>query len=87
MHIIFGLPRWLNAKKLACPCKRHKRRGFDPWVDKIPRRRTWPPTPGFLPGKFHGQRSLAGYSPWGCRRVRHDLATKEQHVTFSYANI
>ena len=37
------------------------------------------PTPVFLPGKSHGQRSLAGYSPWGCKRVRHDLATKQQH--------
>ena len=33
------------------------------------------PTPVFLPGKSHGQRSLAGYSPWSCR-VRHDLAIK-----------
>ena len=41
------------------------RRGFDPWVRKIPWRRAWQPTPVFLPGKFHGQRSLAGYSPWG----------------------
>ena len=32
------------------------------------------PTPVFLPGKSHGQRSLAGYSPWSCR-VRHDWAT------------
>ena len=31
-----------------------------------------------LPGKSHGQRRLAGYSPWGCKRVRHDLATKQQ---------
>ena len=38
---------------------------FDPWVGKIPWRRKWPPTPVFLPGKSHGQRSLAGYSPWG----------------------
>ena len=30
------------------------------------------PTPGFLPGESHGQRSLAGYSPWGCKRVRRD---------------
>ena len=37
---------------------------FDPWVEKIPRRREWLPTPVFLPGKSHGQRSLAGYSPW-----------------------
>ena len=30
------------------------------------------PTPVFLPGKFHGQRNLVGYSPWGCKRVGHD---------------
>ena len=37
---------------------------FDPWVGKIPWRREWLPTPVFLPGEFHGQRTLA-YSPWG----------------------
>ena len=37
----------------------------DPWVGKIPWRRAWQPTPVFLPGKFHEQRSLVGYSPWG----------------------
>ena len=37
--------------------------GFDPWVGKIPWRRAWQPTPVVLPGKSHGQRSLAGYSP------------------------
>ena len=45
--------------------RKHRRRGFDPWIRKIPWRRKWQPTPVFLPGKFHGQRSLAGYSPWG----------------------
>ena len=40
------------------------RPGFDPWVRKIPWGREWLPTPVFLPGKFHGQRSLAGYIPW-----------------------
>ena len=44
---------------------RCKRSGFDPWIGKIPWRRKWQPTPGFLPGESHGQRSLAGYSPWG----------------------
>ena len=39
--------------------------GFDPWVGKIPWRRAWQPTPVVLPGEFHGQRSLVGYSPWG----------------------
>ena len=38
----------------------------DPW------RRQWQPTPVFLPGKPHGQRSLAGYSPWGPQRAEHD---------------
>ena len=44
---------------------------FDPWVGKIPWRKEWLPTPVFLPGEFHGQRSLVGYSLWG-HRVRHD---------------
>ena len=38
---------------------------FDPWVGKIPWKRKWQPTPVFLPGKSHGQSSLADYSPWG----------------------
>ena len=49
----------------------------DPWFRNIPWRRKWQPTPVFLPGKSHGWRSLAGYSPQGCKRVRHDLATKQ----------
>jgi len=39
----------------------------DPWARKIPWRRKWQPTSGFLPRESHGQRSLAGYSPWGCK--------------------
>ena len=39
----------------------------------------------FLPGKSHGQGNLAGYSPWGCKRVRYDLATKQQQ-NCSYKN-
>ena len=38
-------------------------------------RRQWHPTPVFLPGEFHGQRSLVGYSPWARKRVRRDWAT------------
>ena len=41
--------------------------GFDPWVGKIPWRRKWQPILVFVPGKSHGQRSLVGYSPWGCK--------------------
>ena len=47
--------------------RRCKRCSSDLWVGKIPRSRKWQPTPVFLPGKFHGQRSLVGYSPWGCK--------------------
>ena len=58
------------------------RHSFDPWVGKIPWRRAWQPTPVFLAGESHGQRSLVGYSPWGCR-VGHnwsDLAwTRRQY--------
>ena len=60
-----GLPRWLSSKESACQCRRCKRRRFDLWVGKIPWRRKWQATPAFLPGKFYGWRSLAGYSPWG----------------------
>ena len=51
---------------------------FDPWSRMIPWRRKWKPTPVFLPRKCHEERSLMGYSPWGCKRVRLDLATKQQ---------
>ena len=47
-------------------------------VRKIPWRRKWQPTPVFLPGKSHGQRSLVGYSPWGHKRVGHNLGTERQ---------
>ena len=40
---------------------------FDPWVGKIPWRRKLQPTQVLLPGKSNGQRSLDGYSPWGCK--------------------
>ena len=50
---------------VACQRRRHKRCVFNPYVGKSPWRRKWQPTPVFLPGEFHGQRSLAGYSPQG----------------------
>ena len=48
---------------------------------KIPWRRKWQPTPVFLPGEFHGQRSLAGYSPWG--RKESDMTEKITHTSRS----
>ena len=64
-----GVSRWGFPKAHAYQDRRHKRCRFDPWVGKIPWRRQWQPTPLFLPGKFHGQRSLAGYSLWGCKEL------------------
>ena len=52
---------WLNGQESTCQCRRF---GPNPWVMKIPWRRKWQPTPVFLPGKSHVQRSLVGYSHW-----------------------
>ena len=59
-----GYPDGASGKEPACQCRRHKICRFSPWVGKIPWRRKWQPTPIFLPGESHGQRSLLGYSPW-----------------------
>ena len=58
-----------RMQESACQCGRRKRLGFDPWVGKFPWSRKSQPAPVFLPGKFHGQRSLAGYSPWGLKEL------------------
>ena len=66
-HIWWGafclhrLPRWLPMHPV-CQYRRLKRHGFDSWVRKVPWRRAWQPTPVFLPGESHGQRSLVSYS-------------------------
>ena len=70
MDLSLGFPPDTNGKIPTSQCRRHKRGGFF-HIRKIPWRRAWQPTPVFLPGEFHGQRSLAGYSWWD-RRVQHD---------------
>ena len=64
-HFKLGLPGGATGGESACQCRKLKRRRFDPWVRKIPWGRRWQPAPVFLPGKFHGQRSVRGYSQWG----------------------
>ena len=54
-----------SGKESIGQCRRCKRHGFSLWVGKIPWRREWQPTPVFLPGESHGQKSLEGYGPWG----------------------
>ena len=79
--ISFGLPWWLSCKESTWQCRRHR---FDSWVRKFPWRRKWKSTPVFLSRESHGQRSLAGYSPGGHKRVSHNLATKQQLVHSVY---
>ena len=57
-----------QLKKICLQCRRQRRLWFNPWVRKIPWRRKRQPTPVFLPGKCHEQKSLACYRPWGCKR-------------------
>ena len=59
---IWGLPWWLRWSSICLQCWRP---GFSPWVGKSSWSREWPPTPVFLLRESLGQRSLAGYSPWG----------------------
>ena len=63
--LCFYFPDGSGGKELAHQYRRLNRCGFNPWVRKIPWRRKWQPTLVFLPEKFHGQRSLVNYSPWG----------------------
>ena len=68
--VIEGFPGGSVVKNL---CASSGDGGFDP-CRKIPWRRKWQSTPIFLPGKSHWQRSLVGYSSWGCKIVRHNWA-------------
>jgi len=57
-----GDPR---GKEPSCQCRRLKRHGFHPWIEKIPWSRAWQPTPVFSPGESHEPRSLGDYGPQG----------------------
>ena len=71
-----------SGKEPACQCRRHKRHQFNPCVGKIPWSKKRQPTPVFLPGKLREQKSLQGYSPWGCK----ELDTIERHKILFYIN-
>ena len=64
-----GFPCDSDGKESQCGRCR-----FNPWVGKVPWRREWQSTPIFLPGEFHGQKSLVGYIPYDCK----ELDTTEQ---------
>ena len=78
-----GFPDGTSGKEPACQCRRFKRHRFNPLVRKVPWRRAWQPTPVFLPGGSHGQRSLAGYSPQGHK----ESDTTEQLSMHAYGGV
>ena len=61
-----GFPGGSDSKESNCSVGRP---GFSPCIGKIPWRREWLPTSVYCPREFHGQRSLAGYSPWGHKEL------------------
>ena len=73
-----GFPHGWVVKECSCQGRGCRRDQFHPQVGKVPWRRKWQPTPVFFPGEVHGQRSLAGYSLWGCRESE-GLSTPECH--------
>ena len=77
-----GFPGGASGKELTYQCRRHKRCGFDPWVGKIPWRRSWQPTPVFLPGKSYGQKILTDCNPWGCKEL--DMTEETEHAPYRY---
>ena len=73
-----GLPGGSVDKEPACQCRRHRRLGFNSRIGKISWRRAWQPTPIFLPGESHGQRSLVSYSPCCCNES--DMTVVTEHA-------
>ena len=82
---LWSFPGGASGKEPACQCRRPERCGVNPWVRKIPWRRAWQPSPVLLPGESHGQRSLAGYSPWGLKESESTKGT--QHTSHAHRDL
>ena len=76
------LPRWPNSKESTCQCRRPWRCGFDPWLKEIPWNRKWQPTPVFLLGKSHEQRS-----PWAWRAAVHGITKSQAQLNTHTHNV
>ena len=68
MHLL-GFSGGTSGKAPTCQCRRHKRHGFDPWVRKIPCRKSWQSTPVFLPGESPWTEKPGGPQSMGSQRV------------------
>ena len=73
-----------GTTSILTPFREDLRPGFDPWVGKIPWKKKWQLTPVLLLGKFHGRRSLVGYSPRGHKES--DM-TEQLHFHFGYKTL
>ena len=96
-----GTNKRLSGKESTCQCRRCKRHRINSWVGNTPWRRKWQPTRAFLPGNFHGQRSLAGYSPWSCKewnmtvhahtvqgtKILHAARCSQKKIFFSFVSL
>ena len=79
----FGcFPAVSSGKEAACQCRRYKRHRLSAWVEKIPWGRAWQPTPVFSPGESHGQWTLVGYSPSGCKELNATEVTEHAWTNF-----
>ena len=75
---VLGFPAGTSGQESICYAGDPVRCGLDPWVKKVPCRRAWQPTPVYLPGESHGQKSLAGYRPWGLKEL--DMTEVADHA-------
>ena len=82
MHIKWSFPGGARGKESASQCRKYRRQAFDLWIGKIPWKKKWQPTPVSLPGESHGQRNLAGYSPWGRRELDNTEAPEHHHISY-----
>ena len=81
IHTFISFPNGSAGKEPTCQCRRHR---FLGWEDPLEKERQ--PTPVFLPGKSHGQRSLVGYSPWGHKELDMTECTRtgqDRYILFS----
>ena len=81
LDVMISFPWWLRQSRICLQCRIPR---FNPWVGKIPWRREWVPTLVFLHEKFHGQRRLVGYRPWGHKEL--DM-TESLSLSFWYPNM
>ena len=79
-----GLPRCSVVKNPPASAGDERDAGSIPGSGRFPWRRKWQPIPVFLPGESHGQRSLAGCSPWGCQESN---TTEQLHTHSSLLTI